>query len=80
MIEHSLDTLQPGHKATVVCLRTEEPLRRRFSDLGIITGTSICSLFRSPSGDPTAYRIRSTVIALRKKDAKTITVTEENTP
>ena len=47
-------------------------IRRRLLDLGIVAGTKITPIFKSPSGDPTAYEIRKTVIALRKEDSKLI--------
>lgn len=48
--------------------------KRRFLDLGIIKGTLITPLFRSPFSDPTAYEINNTVIAIRKEDASLIKV------
>lgn len=43
-------------------------------DLGFIPGTIIESVRRSPLGDPTAYLVRSSVIALRKEEADKILV------
>ena len=40
--------------------------------LGLIKGTVVEALQRSPAGDPTAYFIRGTVIALRNEDANKI--------
>jgi ferrous iron transport protein A len=34
-------------------------------DLGLIQGTEIEPLYKSPSGNPIAYQIRGAVIALR---------------
>ena len=53
-------------------------LRRRFLDLGIIEGTKIEVLYRSPFGDPTAYLIRGAVIALREEDSEKILITNLN--
>lgn len=50
--------------------------RRRLLDLGLVKGTKITPVFKSPSGDPTAYEIRKTLIALRKKDSKLIILKE----
>ena len=44
-------------------------LKRRLLDLGIIKGTKIIPVLKSPSGDPTAFEVRGTLIALRKEDA-----------
>jgi len=51
-------------------------IRRRLLDLGIVKGTKITPVFKSPSGDPTAYEIRKTLIALRKEDSKLINLKE----
>jgi len=45
-------------------------------DLGIISGTAITPVFRSPIGDPTAYEVRGTLLALRQEDALKIEVEE----
>ena len=50
--------------------------RRRFLDLGIIKGTKIRPILKSPLGDPTAYEIRKSVIVLREEDATKIKVTK----
>jgi len=47
-------------------------VRRRMLDLGLIKGTKIVPVFKSPSGDPTAFEIRKTLIALRKEDSSNI--------
>ena len=49
-------------------------LRRRIQDLGFIPGTTVECLRRGPSGDPTAYVVRGTTIALRKEEANQINV------
>lgn len=49
-------------------------MARRLGDLGFVQGTGIACLYRSPAGDPTAYGIRGTVIALRKQDAARVRV------
>ncbi len=74
-----LSTLNPGEKATVVrisaaCRGIE---RRRLLDLGIIPGTIVEAEMKSPSGDPTAYRIRDTTIALRKEQSNQIHISRE---
>ena len=47
-------------------------IRRRLLDLGLVKGTKITPVFKSPSGDPTAFEIRKTLIVLRKEDSKLI--------
>jgi DtxR family Mn-dependent transcriptional regulator len=48
--------------------------RRRLLDLGVVPGTGIESELRSASGDPTAYRIRGALIALRRQQAAWIEI------
>ena len=51
-----------------------EHIKRRFLDLGIIPGTSIIPVFKSIGGDPIAYEVRNTLLAIRHQDAKNIFV------
>ena len=44
-------------------------------DLGILPGTVIEAEISSPSGDPTGYRVRGAVIALRSAQADQINIT-----
>lgn len=60
----------------VLKINAEGDLRRRFLDLGIIEGTEIEVLYRSPFGDPTAYYIRGAVIAIRQEESEKIRVIE----
>jgi len=70
----SLNQLPIGEKAQVLLLALDGTNRRRMLDLGLIEGTCVEALQKSPSGDPTAYFIRGTVIALRKEDTQKIIV------
>ena len=75
----SLDKLPIGKKANVSALISDGAARRRMLDLGIIDGTEIKPLYKSPSGNPVAYLIRGAVIALRLDVSEKIkvSVTEE---
>lgn len=64
-MEIPLNQLPIGRKAYVSELASDGAVRRRMLDLGIINGTEIEPLYKSPSGNPTAYAIRGAVIALR---------------
>ena len=65
----TLDKLSLNRCGRVVGLSSNGAIRRRMIDLGIVEGTKIECVGRSPSGDPSAYLVRGAVIALRKKDA-----------
>lgn len=69
-----LNLVPLGAKCKVVNLTAEGAIRRRFLDLGLINGTEVTALAKSPSGDPVAYLIRGAVIALRSEDASNIQV------
>ncbi len=71
----TLAQLQPGQAAKVVALTSTGLNRRRMMDLGILPGTHIEVELISAGGDPTAYRIRGAVIALRKTQAQEIHIT-----
>ena len=49
--------------------------RRRFLDLGLTPGTTIFPELENAFGDPRAYRVRGTLIALRRDQAENIWVT-----
>ncbi len=69
-----LAELSPGESAVVLqlspAIRGLE--RRRLLDLGIVPGTSILAELKAPGDDPIAYRVRDTLIALRRKQADQI--------
>lgn len=73
-MQRCLCDLQPGETAVVRGLESRGGARRRFLDLGLIPGTEVACLGRSPGGDPAAYRIRGAVIALRASDSGRILV------
>lgn len=70
----ALHELSLGDTGTVKKLTSQGIVRRRMLDLGIIPNTSIKLLRKSPAGDPIAYKIRETVIALRKDESSSILV------
>jgi DtxR family Mn-dependent transcriptional regulator len=71
-----LSALQPGQKAKVIGISAvcRGPQRRRMLDLGIVPGTVVEAELQNPSGDPTAYRVRGAMIALRREQAELIHV------
>lgn len=66
----SLCALDVGQSAYVTQVEAESAMRRRLLDIGLIPGTRVTCMAKSPSGDPAAYRIRGAVIALRGTDAR----------
>ncbi len=78
----ALSQLKLGQSARVtgISYRCRGAERRRFLDLGILPGTTVKAEMVSPSGDPTAYRIRGALIGLRKEQADLIYITRDLEP
>ena len=73
-----LGDILPGQTAVISALNTTGSMRRRLLDIGLIEGTRVECLGKSPLGDPSAYLIRGAVIALRKDDCKNIIISKFN--
>ena len=73
--EIRLDEMHPGELGIVHELRLGGDLRRRLQDIGLIEGTLVECIGKSPSGDPNAYLIRGAVIAIRAINGKEVLVT-----
>jgi len=71
-----LDRLRNGCCALVTELAAEGPARRRLLDLGLVPGTKVEVIRRSPLGDPIAFNIRGAVIAFRKEEAGQVLVVQ----
>ena len=69
-----LSVLNPGEYGVVSGLSGESGIKRRLQDLGLVEGTKVLCLQRSPLGDPTAFSIRGAVIALREEDSSNILI------
>lgn len=69
-----LNQLPIGSFGKVKKLTSNGVIRRRLLDLGLIYNTSVRSIMKSPTGDPTAYEIRGALIALRIDEASKIFV------
>lgn len=70
----TLDRVSSGCTARVKQLLSTGSMRRRLLDIGLIEGTQVKCLHKSPAGDPVAYLIRGSVIALRSEDSSKIVV------
>lgn len=74
--EEYLSGLKLGESGKVLGLspacRGQE--RRRLLDLGFVPGTEVMAEMKSPGGDPTAFRVRGTLIALRREQAALVQI------
>lgn len=77
MVVVVLSQLNIGERAVVTSLEADNNIRRRLQDIGIIEGTVIECLMKSPFGEPRAYMIRGAVIALRKSETDMIFIKKE---
>lgn len=73
-MELPLDRLKPGQRAVVIHIGTEERLRHRLRQFGLVPGTRLTCRYRNPWGDVTALELRGTVLALRTRDLADIRV------
>lgn len=73
----TLNDIQPGEQAIVCSLKIPGSMRRRLLDIGLVEGTKVECLGKSPFGNPKAYLIRGAVIAIRNEDSKNIFITND---
>lgn len=74
-MEMQLSSLHPGESGIIQRLEDGgRGLSGRLRDLGFTKGSRITFVYKSPLGDPSAYRIRGALIALRKEDAAAVIV------
>ena len=69
-----LNKASPENFYKIKSVRLKNIDKKRVSDLGLIPKTIIKVLNKSPLGDPTAYLIRGSVIALRSEYTEKIIV------
>lgn len=71
---NTLNSLKINEKAEIKDIYCAENIKRRMLDLGIVKGTPIKAILKSPSGNPKAYEVRGSVIAIRSEDAENIRI------
>ena len=71
-----LSELSLGAEGTIAAVRAEGELRRRLTELGYFPGERVKKVLVSPLGDPSAYLVRGTVTAIRRRDAGSILIRE----
>jgi DtxR family Mn-dependent transcriptional regulator len=69
-----LSALPVGARAVVAALKCQGLVRRRFMDLGLTPGAVVRAIMSSALGDPVAYEVRGTLVALRADQAAQILV------
>jgi len=67
-----LSELVIDESGVISYIDTKNRLRRRLYDLGLVPGTKVFCVAKSPLGDPKAFLVRGAVISLRCEDSSDI--------
>ena len=70
----NLSQLPLNKNGKIEKINCDESIKRRLLDLGLVKGTNIVPILISPSGDPRAFSVRGSIIAIRKEDTENIKV------
>lgn len=63
---------EKGNRIKITALHLDGVMRRRLLDLGFVKGAIVEVVRKSPLGDPIAFRVSQTTIALRKEESSKI--------
>lgn len=69
-----LSDLAVGQRGIIQRVDVTGPVRRRFLDLGLVTGAVVALVQIAPLGDPIALELRGYRLSMRKVDAGRIWV------
>lgn len=73
-----LNEIKNGERCVIEAISPAvHEMEKRLRALGFTSGVQVEKTMNSPLGDPSAYLVRGSVIALRNSDAARITVTTE---
>ncbi len=72
-----MSKLARGESGIIKSIDHKGNMRRRLIDIGFNIGESVTLLSRAPLGEPSAFYIKGSVIALRRADTERITVITE---
>ena len=70
----TLNNLNIGDRCKIKDINISGNMYRRLLDIGLIEGTEVECVGKSPTGDPKAYYIRGAIIAIRNENTKNIKV------
>lgn len=69
-----LSSLKVGECGIIEKILPDCALYHRLQDLGLVKGTKVFCALKSPMGDPVAYFVRGTLIAIRCEDSENIMI------
>ncbi len=72
----TLTTLHNGEHGQIKQILSHGGLARRIRDMGLLPGAQVTVLGRAPLGDPLALRVADTTVALRKREASSILISQ----
>lgn len=70
----TLDRLPLGASARVLAVNGEGAVARRLMEMGVVPGAPVRVVKTAPLGDPMEVRVRGYSLALRREEARTISV------
>ena len=70
----SLDRLRVGARARVISIKGEGAVARRLMEMGVVPGAPVRVVKCAPLGDPLEVRVRNYHLAMRRSEARTISV------
>ena len=71
---NTLNEVKLNEEVIIKKINCSGNIKRRILDLGMIEGTKIKPVLKSPLGDPTAYEVRGSLISLREEESKCIEI------
>lgn len=74
----SMSELRKGESGIIKRINHTGNMRRRLIDIGFNVGERVTLLAHAPLGEPSAFYIKGSVIALRKADAELINIITED--
>jgi ferrous iron transport protein A len=73
----TLNDLHPGRRARIRRHRSEGAVRQRLLDLGLMPDVEVLMVRSAPLDDPIELKLQATSITLRRREAATIEVHDD---
>ena len=73
-MQKKLSELKTGEKAIIIKVQGSGALRRRLLDMGLVRGTEIEMIRKSPLGDPLEFLVKGYNLSLRKIECENVYV------
>jgi ferrous iron transport protein A len=70
----TLDSLKASDRCCIAAVAGNDPVALRLMEMGLLAGEHVEIIGRAPLGDPMALLVRGSRLALRRHDARRISV------